>query len=73
MERDRPEDEMELVRAMFGIHRSSGVIAAFRAWVAARARYRAADPRAPDHEWLRREMDRLCSAYEAAVAEAHGP
>jgi hypothetical protein len=73
MERDTRDDEVDLVRTMFGIHKSSDVIWAFRAWVAARARYRASDPSAADHEWLRREMDRLCAAYEAAVGEAHGP
>jgi hypothetical protein len=46
---------------------------AFHAWLAARTRYRAAGPKAPDYEWLRREMERLCIAYEAAVSDAHGP
>ena len=40
---------------------------------AAQSRYRASEPGAPDHDWLRREMDRMCEAYEAAVGEEHGP
>lgn len=34
---------------------------------------RSQEPGAPDNEWLRREMDRMCEAYEAAVGEQHGP
>ena len=64
---------MEVIRAMFGIHKSSSVISAFRAWLAAQNRYQDSEPGAPDHEWLRREMDRMCAAYEAAVGEEHGP
>ncbi|MGH2465564.1 MAG: hypothetical protein ACRDGI_08890 [Candidatus Limnocylindrales bacterium] len=68
----RNEEEM-LIHVMDAIHRSSDVIAAFRAWLGARSRYQASDPSAPDHDWLRCEMERLCAAYEAAVGEAHGP
>jgi hypothetical protein len=33
----------------------------------------AEDPGSPNHEWLRRQMEGLCAAYEAAVGEAHRP
>jgi hypothetical protein len=73
LDRDARDEQMEVIRAMFGIHKSSSVISAFRAWLAAQSRYRDSEPGAPDHEWLRREMDRMCEAYEAAVGEQHGP
>jgi hypothetical protein len=43
--------------------------------LAAQRRYRASEPDAPDApdlEWLRREMDRMCEAYEAAVGDQPG-
>jgi hypothetical protein len=67
------DDEMDPIRAIFGIRKSSGLISAIRAWLGAPSRYRAFEPGAPDHEWLRREMERLCAAYEAAVGEEHAP
>lgn len=73
IERGAPDEDMESVRAMFGIHNSRGVISKFRAWLGARDRYRATDPKAPNHEWLRREMGRACAEYEAVVGEPPGP
>jgi len=43
--------------------------------LAAQRRYRASEPDAPDApdlEWLRREMIRMCEAYEAAVGDQRG-
>jgi hypothetical protein len=51
------------------IQRTSDMIAAFRAWLDARVRDDVSAPGAPDHEWLRREMERMCGAYEAAIGQ----
>jgi hypothetical protein len=69
------DDEMEQVRRMFGIRESKGT-SAVRAWLTERLRVGrayAADPDAPDHAWLRRELNQACAAYEAAVGERMGP
>ncbi|HLY12849.1 MAG TPA: hypothetical protein VKR24_00745 [Candidatus Limnocylindrales bacterium] len=73
MEQGGPVEDGLLLRVGDVMHRSSEVIAAFHAWLGARTRYREAHPKAPDYQWLRREMERLCAAYDAALGEVHRP
>jgi hypothetical protein len=73
IEQGAPDERLnQLTRAAMGARASSEVTVAFRTWLDAQARYRAVDPEAPSAEGLRREMDRLWVAYEAAVDEADG-
>ncbi len=51
------------------IQRTNEALTAFRDWLDARVPGDASAPDAPDHEWLRHEMERLCSAYEVAIGQ----
>jgi hypothetical protein len=63
------DDPMNVVRIMFGIHESHGLRSRFRAWRATRARAHPSDSDGLDRAWVRHELDRSCSAYEAALGD----
>lgn len=68
LEQGAPGDQLlALTRSALSAHRSSDVISAFRAWLYAQVRYRTADPKATDLDWLRAETDRLWATYEDAL------
>lgn len=71
IEQGVPDERLnQLTRAALGARGSSTETAALSAWLDAQARYQAVDPESPSAEGLRREMDRLWIAYEAAVDAA---
>jgi hypothetical protein len=64
------EQLVEWTRAAIGSSDAEGVMAEFYAWQEARVRYLAVNPDAPEEPALRREVDRLWAACEAAVGVA---
>lgn len=63
------DEPMEQVRAMFGIHESHGPVWRIRTWVGARIRSRTPRSAGPDQAWIREELKRLSSDYEAALGK----
>ncbi|HEY7936876.1 MAG TPA: hypothetical protein VID26_07075 [Candidatus Limnocylindrales bacterium] len=59
------------IRVVAAIHASREVFAASRRWRDARVGSSASAPETPDREWLRREMEQLCGAYEAALGQGN--
>jgi hypothetical protein len=73
VEQAASDDPRQRIRAMFGIQESPAPMSRFRAWRAARARAHASQPGGLDQAWIRDELNRMCSAYEAAFGDERRP